>query len=131
MGSAPEQLPSHVALGLDDIAERYRERHRKKVRARERGKKTWESRRRKSGSTQGGEGWGRTPGKDATKLREAEDFLRRELADGPVPAVEVIHRGKLRGLSRDRLQSARARMAIVSERIPSTRRNSWRLPESG
>lgn len=65
------------------------------------------------------------PGPDPEAQREAEDFLRQALADGPRPAADVIREGADLGISRRTLYRAKARVG-QSERVGGVAdRGAW------
>jgi hypothetical protein len=65
------------------------------------------------------------------ELREAVAFLEAELANGiHRGAVELDSEAYARGISREALAKARARLGVVTRQFPGQAR-TWRLPKSG
>lgn len=69
---------------------------------------------------------------ERTALDEAIEFLRTELARGPVPATEMLRRAKEDGISGATLRRAKKKAQVVSthDRKPGERGPTyWKLPE--
>jgi len=64
-----------------------------------------------------------------TALHEAMEFLRRELAAGPVPATRMRQTAKELGISIRTLKRAKAHLGILSDKDGQAKWD-WRLPES-
>ena len=76
----------------------------------------------------------RPPGREAPALREACRFLETLLADGPVPAAEVMKHVNEIGMSKNTLQRAKLHLGIESE-FSSAGKNrggtwAWALPNA-
>jgi hypothetical protein len=65
---------------------------------------------------------------DRAAIDDAMDFLRAELADGPLPAKEVQNAGKAAGHSDATLRRARSRLGVRSEKVAMRGGWSWSLP---
>jgi hypothetical protein len=69
-------------------------------------------------------------GPEATAIRQAEEFLREMLADGPKPQSEIIEAWEAEGGSIRTLRRAKANLNVWSKR--ETRHSPWKwgLPET-
>jgi hypothetical protein len=69
-----------------------------------------------------------TPRTDTTKLDEAKDFLRSELAAGQVAAVDLLARATEAGIAERTLRRAKAGLRVLAEK-DGKGGWFWRLPE--
>ena len=60
-----------------------------------------------------------------SRRQEAEDFLLRLLADGPVHSAEVIHRAEVEGISQSTLRRAKKVLGIPSVRENGQGNGEW------
>jgi hypothetical protein len=56
---------------------------------------------------------------------EAKAFLRRVLAQGPVPVKAIYEEAQAHGLSRDQLHRAKAKLPITVRRVGAGREGGW------
>jgi hypothetical protein len=61
-----------------------------------------------------------------SKTENVQDYLRRLLANGALPAKEVYHRGRIAGFSEKTIDRAKQSTGIVSERAGKVW--TWKLP---
>jgi len=61
-------------------------------------------------------------------MREATQFLRDLIEDGPVLATEATEKAKAKGFSEKTLERARKRLGVVAEKDGFQGRWAWRLP---
>ncbi|MFN0095069.1 MAG: AAA family ATPase [Dehalococcoidia bacterium] len=66
------------------------------------------------------------PPNDGRRIDEAADFLRAELANGPVSSKDLYERAKAEGVTERTLQRAKRELAVKS--FPEGAGWSWRLP---
>ncbi|MEQ8717165.1 MAG: AAA family ATPase [Acidimicrobiales bacterium] len=64
-------------------------------------------------------------GSDDVPAREVDEFLRAELAEGAVPAKEMLRRGREAGFSDKQLNSAKKRVGVLSSRQGFAGDGSW------
>jgi len=70
------------------------------------------------------------PGRPPTAISEAETFLQELLADGEKPAKEIYEAAEAVGIKKRTLDSAKAEMGVVSEKVGFGRESYfvWKLP---
>jgi hypothetical protein len=67
---------------------------------------------------------------DRTQTDEAVVFLRRVLADGPMPSAELLKLARQEGFSAGTLHRAKQRIGVVSEKPGMTEPWECALPET-
>lgn len=68
-------------------------------------------------------------GPPPSERREAAEWLRRALADGPRPAKDLFRQAESVGISKTTLKRAKAELDVVAEKASWEGPWAWRLPE--
>jgi hypothetical protein len=66
--------------------------------------------------------------KKKSALEEAAEFLREELAEGPVPSKELLKKAKAEGISEKTLRRAKSLLGVESK-MQGRERWVWMLPK--
>lgn len=68
------------------------------------------------------------PGQEATPRAEAKDWIRAQLADGPVPSKVIEAKAKEDGIAKNTLMRAKKELAVVSSQ--ENGEWSWSMPDT-